>query len=57
LGAEPGEKGAVSTSIKEGGDQIEYQDQDPRIHKTWLDELKKNGATPRMEKFFPLGSF
>jgi quercetin dioxygenase-like cupin family protein len=57
LGGQPGEKGAVSTSIKEGGDQIEYQDQDPRIHKTWLDELKKNGATPRMEKFFPLGSF
>lgn len=53
LGAKPGEKGAVSTSIKEGGDQIEYEDQDPRIHKMWLEQLKKNGATPRMEKFFP----
>jgi quercetin dioxygenase-like cupin family protein len=53
LGAKPGEKGAVSTSIKEGGDQIEYQDQDPRIHKMWLQELEKTGATARMEKFFP----
>ena len=28
LGLKPGEKGAVSTNIKEGGDQIEYEDQD-----------------------------
>jgi hypothetical protein len=53
LGVKPGEKGAVSTSIKEGGDQIEYEDQDPRIHAMWLEELKKHGATPRMDKFFP----
>ena len=45
----------MSLSIKEGGDQIEYEDQDPRIHKIWLEELKKNGVTPRMEKFFPNG--
>jgi len=53
LGAASGEKGAVSTSIKDGGDQIEYEDQDPRIHAMWLEDLKKHGATPRMEKFFP----
>jgi quercetin dioxygenase-like cupin family protein len=53
LGVKPGEKGAVSTSIKEGGDQIEYEDQDPRIHRIWLDEMKKNGVEPRMDKFFP----
>ncbi len=53
IGVKPGDKGAVSLSLKEGGDQIEYEDQDPRIHKMWLDELKKNGVTPRMEKFFP----
>ncbi|MCH8858320.1 MAG: hypothetical protein IID54_01925 [Proteobacteria bacterium] len=55
LGAKPGDKGAVSTSLKEGGDQIEYEDQDPRIHKIWLEEVRKNGITPRMEKFFPQG--
>jgi hypothetical protein len=39
--------------IKEGGDQIEYTDQDPRIHKIWLDEMRRNGVEPKMEKFFP----
>jgi hypothetical protein len=43
----------VSVDIKEGGDQIEYEDQDPRIHRIWLDEMKKNGVEPKMEKFFP----
>lgn len=51
LGLKPGEKGAVSTSIKEGGDQIDYDIQDPRIHKIWLEEMEKNGVTPKMEKF------
>jgi quercetin dioxygenase-like cupin family protein len=51
LGVKPGEKGAVSTSIKEGGDQLEYEDQDPRIHRIWLDEMKKHGVTPKMEEF------
>jgi len=55
LGVKPGEKGAVSVDIKEGGDQIEYEDQDPRIHLLWLEEMHKNGVTPRMEKFFPQG--
>jgi hypothetical protein len=46
-----GEKGAVSLSIKEGGDQIEYEDQDPRIHREWLQEMHKNGVMPKMDKF------
>jgi Cupin domain len=53
LGVKPGEKGAVSLSLKEGGDQIEYEDQDKRIHPIWLEEMKKNGVTPRMAKYFP----
>ena len=32
---------AVSNSVKEGGDQIEYEDQDPRIHRIWLEEMRK----------------
>jgi quercetin dioxygenase-like cupin family protein len=48
-----GEKGAVSLSLKEGGDQIEYEDQDRRIHPLWLDEMRKNSVTPRMQKYFP----
>ena len=53
LGVKPGDKGAVSTSIKEGGDQIEYEDQDPRIHRIWLEEMTKKGVEPKMDKFFP----
>lgn|SRR5918996_3323861 len=51
MGLKPGEKAAVSTSIKEGGDQIDYEDQDPRIHQLWLEEMRKNGVVPRMETF------
>ncbi len=51
IGLKPGEKGAVSTSIKEGGDQLEYEDQDPRIHKIWLEEMNKNNVDPKMDKF------
>jgi quercetin dioxygenase-like cupin family protein len=52
LGAKEGDKPAVSKSVKEGGDQIEYEDQDPRIHAEWLDEMKAAGVEPRMGKFF-----
>ena len=55
LGVKPGEKGAVSTSIREGGDQIEYDDQDPRIHRLWLEEMKAHNVEPKMEKFIPSG--
>jgi quercetin dioxygenase-like cupin family protein len=51
-------KQAVSLSIKQGGDQIEYEDQDPRIHPLWLAELRKNGGamSQKMEKYFPSGT-
>ena len=51
LGTGGDDQPAVSKSIKEGGDQIEYEDQDPRIHRIWLEDMHKNGATPKMEKF------
>jgi quercetin dioxygenase-like cupin family protein len=54
-GGENGKKQAVSLSIKEGGDQIEYEDQDPRIHSLWVSEMKKHGSRidPKMFKWFP----
>jgi mannose-6-phosphate isomerase-like protein (cupin superfamily) len=52
LGKE-GQKQGVSLSLKEGGGQIEYEDQDPRIHRLWLEEMKKNNVTPRMEHLIP----
>jgi hypothetical protein len=39
-------------SIKEGGAQIEYADQDPRIHALWLAELRKTGVKSQMGAFF-----
>jgi hypothetical protein len=53
LGLKAGEKGAVSTNIKEGGDQIEYEDQDPRIHRIWLEEMRKHKVEPKMQTFVP----
>jgi len=35
-------------SIKEGGRQIEYADQDPRIHEMWLKDMRANGVASRM---------
>ena len=33
--------GGGGTSIQQGGRQIEYEDQDPRIHRKFLEELAK----------------
>jgi hypothetical protein len=35
-----------------GRGQIEYADQDPRIHALWLSELGKTGVRSRMGKLF-----
>jgi mannose-6-phosphate isomerase-like protein (cupin superfamily) len=43
----PGQKQKVSRSVKEGGDQIEIEDQDPRIHEIWLEEMRKRNIEPR----------
>ena len=42
----------TDVSIKEGGRQIEYEDQDPRIHRIYLEELQRTGVESRMGKFF-----
>jgi hypothetical protein len=44
IGLKPGDKGSVSTSIKDGGEQVDYEDQDPRILAMWLDATRKNGV-------------
>ncbi|MCZ6495003.1 MAG: hypothetical protein O6924_02370 [Alphaproteobacteria bacterium] len=42
----------VDVSVtKEGGFQIEYEDQDPRIHRLYLEELAKAGVACRMGEF------
>ena len=41
--------GGVSTSLKQGGDQIEYADQSPRVHELFVKEAAKSGVAVRME--------
>jgi len=41
----------ADVSIKSGGRQIEYEDQDPRIHRMYLAELARHGIAPRMDEF------
>ena len=48
-----GEKVSFSTSTREGGDQIEYADQDPRIHPLYVEEMQKSGVPHKMHKYFP----
>lgn len=42
-------------SLKTGGDQIEYEDEDPEIRKSYKQELAKTGAPWKMDAFFPKG--
>ncbi|NIO10503.1 MAG: cupin domain-containing protein [Deltaproteobacteria bacterium] len=51
----PGGAGAPGsyTSIKEGGWQIEYEDEDREIHDIFEKELKDHGAPCRMKAFIP----
>ncbi len=41
----------MDVSVKKGGAQIEYEDQDPRVHRIFLEELRKNGVKSRMGQF------
>jgi len=40
------EQRKVDISLKAGGDQIEYEDQDPEIHRLFAAELHKRGVQP-----------
>lgn len=43
--------GGVSTSLKKGGDQIEFEDQSPRIHELFVEETKKAGVEVTLPGF------
>jgi uncharacterized RmlC-like cupin family protein len=40
-------------SVKQGGRQIEYEDEDPEIRRSFKQELAKNGVPWRMSQYFP----
>ena len=48
-------KQTPEASVKDGGWQIDYDDQDPRIHRIFLDELARRGVESRMGKHFDEG--
>ena len=39
-------------SVQQGGRQIEYEDQDPRIHRKWLEAIAKTGVASEMGDIF-----
>jgi mannose-6-phosphate isomerase-like protein (cupin superfamily) len=41
----------IDKNAKDGGNQIEYADQDPRIHRMFVERCQANGATVRMGEF------
>ena len=41
-----------STSIQQGGRQIEYEDQDPRLHRKWLEAIAREGVPSKMGDIF-----
>jgi len=43
--------GETDTSIKDGGRQVEYVDQHPRIHKKYLEEVAKTGVVADMADY------
>lgn len=45
-------EGAGSLSLTQGGRQLEYEDQDPRIHRKWLEEMQKTGVMSEMGEIF-----
>jgi quercetin dioxygenase-like cupin family protein len=47
-----GDLKASFTSVKEGGYQVEFEDEDPSIHQTFLEALHENGAECDMCAYF-----
>ena len=45
-------EGGGSISIQKGGRQIEFEDQDPRIHRKWLDAIARAGVASQMGDIF-----
>lgn len=49
------DKGMIDKSLKEGGNQIEYDFEDPEIRKIFAAELARRGVEYKMQRFFPNG--
>jgi hypothetical protein len=45
-------EGGGATSVKQGGRQIEYEDQDDRVHRKFIEELQRTGVRSEMGDIF-----
>lgn len=52
-GSDDDTKGGTETSIRDGGNQIEYDDENPEIHRLFEEELKRSGAVCHMKGMVP----
>jgi oxalate decarboxylase/phosphoglucose isomerase-like protein (cupin superfamily) len=46
-------EGSTYTSVKQGGGQIEYEDENPRVHPEFEEAVRKAGAVCRMGEHHP----
>jgi hypothetical protein len=49
--------GHADGDIKKGGRQIEYEDQDPRLHQRWLDHIKETNVRSDMADYIDESKF
>jgi quercetin dioxygenase-like cupin family protein len=49
----PTDRNTADVSEKDGGMQIEYEDEDPEVHRIFEEELAKHGVTCRMKSLVP----
>jgi quercetin dioxygenase-like cupin family protein len=50
------DRGGTDVSVKDGGNQIEYADEDPKIRQMFEAELAKNGVESKMDDVLKLAS-
>ena len=43
----------MDVSVRDGGRQIEYEDEDPRIRQIYAEELRRNGIASKMDELLP----
>jgi hypothetical protein len=49
----PSSEGTIDVSVNQGGGQIEFEDEDPAIHRTFEASVGQAGAQCRMGAYHP----
>jgi hypothetical protein len=45
----------IEEDVKKGGNHIEYHDEDPRVHRMFVEERATTGLVPRTDELAPAG--